>query len=59
MTALINKEKKGINLDELQEETEKFLSLLKEREVGLMTWNMSIFERLEKMHTLISKALGK
>ena len=30
---------KGINLDKLQGEAEKLLSLLKDRQPGLMAWN--------------------
>ena len=51
--------KKGVNLDELQQETEKLLALLKDRQPGLMTWNEFLHERLQNLHTLTSKALGK
>ena len=51
-------EKKGINLDELQTETEKLLSLLKDRQPGLYTWNTFMFERLAILKGLIDKALA-
>ncbi len=49
----------GVNLDELQEETEKLLALLKDRQPGLMTWHEFLHERLQNLYVLISKALGK
>ncbi|MBI2482262.1 MAG: hypothetical protein HYV76_01730 [Candidatus Vogelbacteria bacterium] len=52
-------EKKGINLDDLQQETEKLLSLLKDRQPGLMTWNEFMQERLQNLHKLAAQALGK
>jgi len=50
---------KGINLDKLQGEAEKLLSLLKDRQPGLMAWNEFMKERLEAIHKLTSKALDK
>lgn len=50
---------KGIDLDELQGEAEKLVSLLKDRQPGLMTWNDFMRERLEALHSLASKALNK
>ena len=50
---------KGINLDELQQEAEKLVSLLKDRQPGLMTWNEFIQERLQNLHRLTSQALDK
>lgn len=50
---------KGINLDELQLETEKLLSLLKDRQPGMVGWNMFLRERLQKLHHITSKALNK
>ncbi len=52
-------EKKGINFDDLQQETEKLLSLLKDRQPGPMTWNEFVHERLQNLHKLTSQALGK
>lgn len=49
-------EKKIINLDDLQQETEKLLALLKDRRSGLMTWNEAL---LQNLHNFISQALGK
>lgn len=46
-----------INLDEVQQEIEKLLALLKDRQPGMMGWNMFLNERLNKVHTLISSAL--
>lgn len=50
---------KGVSLDELQQETEKLLSLLKDRQPGLMTWNEFMRERLTALHKLTSLALNK
>lgn len=50
---------KGPNLDLLQEEVEKLMALLKDRQTGTMSWNMFLQERLEKLHTLLSKVLNK
>lgn len=47
------------NLDDLQKQTEKLLSLLNDRQPGLMTWNQFMLERLESLQQLISQALGK
>lgn len=52
-------EKKGISLDDLQQETEKLLALLADRQPGLMTWNEFLQERLQNIHKLTSQALGK
>jgi hypothetical protein len=53
------KEKKTISLDKLQEETEKLLVLLKNREHGLFVWNDFLRVRLQNLHKLTSRALGK
>ena len=53
------KAKEGVNLDELQQETERLLALLKDRQPGLMGWNGFMQERLKNLHKLISQALGK
>jgi hypothetical protein len=45
-----------MNLDELQLETEKLLSLLKDRQTGLITWNSFLRDRLCTIHALIEKA---
>jgi hypothetical protein len=58
-TKKTNGEKKCINLDELQQETEKLLALLKDKQPGLMTWNEFVHERLQNLHKLTSRALGK
>ncbi len=47
-----------IDLDELQEEAEKLLDLLKNREQGLSTWNDFLALRLRNLHQLSSTALG-
>jgi len=46
-------------LDELQQEAEKLLALLKDRQIGMMTWDDFMRERLQKIHALTSRALGK
>ena len=43
----------------LQGEAEKLLALLKDRQLGLMSWHMFMNERLTNMHGLISRMLGK
>ncbi|HEY9585211.1 MAG: hypothetical protein A3D65_02385 [Candidatus Lloydbacteria bacterium RIFCSPHIGHO2_02_FULL_50_13] len=48
-----------ITLDKLQEETEKLLALLKDRQPYLMIWNIFVRERLINLHALASEALGK
>ena len=53
------RENNGVNLDALQQETEKLLALLKDRQPGLMTWNEFMQERLQNLHKLASQALGK
>lgn len=45
-----------MNLDELQKETEKLLLLLKDRQTGLMSWNMLLTERLKEIKKLIESA---
>ena len=52
-------EKKSFNLDELQQETEKLLALLKDRQPGLMTWNEFLCERLRNLYELTSRAVSK
>ena len=47
----------GIDLDELQTEAEKLG--LKDREHGLIGWNICMRERLTKLHSLIVLALNK
>jgi len=48
-----------MDLDELQNEAEKLVSLLKDKQTGLMSWNFLLRDRLEKLHELTSEALGK
>jgi len=50
---------KSINLEELQQEAEKLLDHLKDRQRGLMTWDIFMQERLQNLHKLTSQALGK
>ena len=45
-----------MNLDEVQTEVEKLLSLLNDRQPGTMTWNSFLSERLHTIHGLIEKA---
>ena len=53
-------EKKSINLDELQRETEKLLALLNDRQPGFfITWHEFLHEQLQALHKLTSQALGK
>jgi hypothetical protein len=50
-------EERGASLDELQTEAEKLLSLLKDRQPGLATWNMFLYERLQNLYKLTRQAL--
>jgi hypothetical protein len=45
-----------MNLDELQEEAQKLLKLLEDRQIGTMGWNMFMTERLQKIKQLIENA---
>lgn len=44
--------RKGIDLDELQKDVEKLLSLLEHRERGLITWNVMLKDRLLSIHQI-------
>lgn len=50
---------KGIDLDELQQEVEKLLALLKDRQKGMMSWHSFLHERLQKLHALTLHYFGK
>jgi hypothetical protein len=45
-----------MNLDDLQAEVEKLLSLLNNRQPGLMSWNNALYERLKNIKELAEKA---
>lgn len=45
-----------MNLDELQIELEKTLALLKDRQPGMMTWNMFLADRLKAIKKMIEAA---
>jgi hypothetical protein len=45
-------------LDELQSEAEKLLSLLNDRQLGLMSWDMFFVGRLKNIHNLIVSLTG-
>lgn len=45
-------EKKGINLDDLEWEAQGLLNLLKERELGLMSWNMMLKDKIVNLRKL-------
>lgn len=53
------KKKQTINLDELQEQVEKLLNLLNDRQPFYISWVMFVNERLQIIHRLTSQALGK
>ncbi|MBU1046860.1 hypothetical protein KKH36_03730 [Patescibacteria group bacterium] len=46
--------KKIVDLDELQKELEKTLSLLENRQPGLMSWNTFLKERLQNINKMTS-----
>jgi hypothetical protein len=47
---------KPMNLDELEKETEKLLSLLRDRQPGLFTWRGFMKERLENIVRMAAQA---
>ncbi|MEK7120311.1 MAG: hypothetical protein AAB824_02100 [Patescibacteria group bacterium] len=49
----------NLDLDELQRETEQLLALLKDRQLGVMSWYMFMRERLQNMRALTSKFLNR
>ena len=49
-------EKNQLSLDNLQEKTEKVLALLRDRQTGLVSWNMFLHERLSELHALLDLA---
>jgi len=46
-------QKTGVSYDELQEEAEKLVALLKERETGMFAWHMLLNERLKAFHDIL------
>ncbi|MBI2674622.1 MAG: hypothetical protein HYX22_02705 [Candidatus Yanofskybacteria bacterium] len=55
----IVEEGEGVNLNELQQETEKLLSLLKDRQSEPIAWSEFLYKQLHTLHALTSQALGK
>lgn len=45
-----------MDLDKLQNEVEKLLALLKDRQPGFMTWNMFLAERLSAIKKMAEDA---
>ncbi len=54
----ISKKPGIIDLDELQTEAERLLSLLKDRQHGLISWNLYLKERIENIHRISSVVVG-
>lgn len=52
------KAQEGVNLNELETETRKLLSLLEDRQPGLATWNDAMRDSLKIIRTLSEKAFG-
>lgn len=48
-----------LDLDELQQETERLLALLKDRQIGALSWNIFMRERLQNVRALTSKFLNR
>ena len=46
-------------LDELQVEAEKLVALLQDRQEGLMSWHSFLRDRVQKIHELTSRMLGR
>ena len=51
--------KPGVNLDELQQEAEKLVVLLKNRQPGLPSWNQFLGKRITVIHQMTGQALVK
>ena len=49
-----DKEKKGIDLDKFEELLRQTLSLVKERQVGLASWNILLADRVEKLKEMLA-----
>lgn len=47
-------EQPTISLDDLQEQTEKLLHLLKDRQPGLMTWHQFMSERINCIYRMLA-----
>lgn len=47
------KQKSEVSYDKLQEEAEKLVALLKDRETGMFSWHMLLNERLKTIHDLL------
>ena len=54
---MTEKQKPGIDLDELQTEVEKLLELMKDRHPGQSTWNEFLAERLANIQSMANQAL--
>ncbi len=52
------KQKDEVSYDKLQEEAEKLVSLLKDREVGMFSWHILLNERLKSIHDLLCPLFG-
>lgn len=46
--------RQSINLDDLQEQAEKLVALLRDRQPGLISWHMFLAERLKNLRAMIS-----
>ncbi|HSV94616.1 MAG TPA: hypothetical protein VLH94_01365 [Spirochaetia bacterium] len=46
-----------MNLDEFQVEIEKMLSLLKDRQTGMISWYGFFLDRLKSLHSMISRVV--
>jgi len=57
-TEMAENQKTEITHDKLQEEAEKLVSLLKDREVGLFSWHMLLNKRLKSIHDLLCPLFG-
>lgn len=51
-------QKSVVSHDRLQEEAEKLVALLKDREVGLFSWHTLLNERLKTIHDLLCPLFG-
>jgi hypothetical protein len=49
--------KRSLNLDQLQEESDKMSNLLKDRQTGMVSWHQFMHERVNNMYSLVAQGL--
>ena len=56
---IVSAEKKEITHDSLQEQIERTLNILKQRETGCFTWHMALNEALSELHNTLCPLFKK